>query len=109
MESVLWASERFNRSATTANSCMLSPHEIFVGGHPPIPVSPFCKPAYHRVPRQSKMNRQAGPCFFLNFGFNHGNDCLKIMDAETGRVVHSRDVTWHQPRKSLISPAPTVG
>ena len=30
------------------------------------------------------------------------------MDAETGRIVHSRDVTWHQPWKSLISPAPTV-
>ena len=26
MESVLWASERFNRSATTANSSMLSPY-----------------------------------------------------------------------------------
>ena len=31
------------------------------------------------------------------------------MDAETGRIVHSRDVTWHQPREPLISPAPTVG
>ena len=30
------------------------------------------------------------------------------MDAETGRIVHSRDVTWHQPREPLISPAPTV-
>ena len=31
------------------------------------------------------------------------------MDAETGRIVHSRDVTWHQPREPLISPAPTIG
>ena len=31
------------------------------------------------------------------------------MDVETGRIVHSRDVTWHQPREPLISPAPTVG
>ena len=31
------------------------------------------------------------------------------MDAETGRVVHSCDVTWHQPREPLISPAPTAG
>ena len=29
MESVLWASEGFNRSATSANSGMLSPYEIF--------------------------------------------------------------------------------
>ena len=31
MESVLWASEGFNRSAATANSGMLSPHEVFLG------------------------------------------------------------------------------
>ena len=45
---------------------------------------------------------------FLNFGYNHGRDCIKIMDAETGRIVHSRDVTWHQPREPLVSAAPTV-
>ena len=74
-----------------------------------MPTLPFCKPAYQRVPRQGKLDRQARPCYFLNFGYNHGNDCMKIMDAETGRIVHSRDVTWHQPREPLISPAPTVG
>ena len=109
MESVLWASEGFNRSATTANSGMLSPHEVFIGSRPPMPLLPFCKPAYHRIPRQTKMDRQARLCFFLNFGYNHGSDCFKVMDAETGRIVHSRDVTWHQPREPPISPAPTVG
>ena len=108
MESVLWASEGFNRSATTANSGMLSPHEIFFGSRPPMALLPFCKPAYHRIPRQNKMDRQARPCFFLNFGYNHGSDCFKLMDAETGRIVHSRDVTWQQPREPLISPASTV-
>ena len=64
---------------------------------------------YHRIPRQGKLDRQARPCYFLNFGHNHGSDCIKIIDAETGRIVHSRDVTCHQPREPLISPAPTVG
>ena len=109
MESVLWASEGFNHSATAANSGMLSPDEIFHGSRPPMPTLPFCKPAYHRAPRQDRLDRQARPCYFLNFGYNHGNDCMKIMNAETGRIVHSRDVTWHQPREPLISPAPTVG
>ena len=109
MESVFWASEGFNRSATTTNSCMLSPHEVFFRGRPPMPVLPFCKPAYHRVPWQSKMDRQARPCYFLNFGYNHESDCFKVMDAETRRIVHSHDVTWHQPREPLISPAPIVG
>ena len=53
----------------------------------------FCKPAYHRVPRQSKLDRQARPCYFLSFGYNHGSDCFKVMDAETGKIVDSRDVT----------------
>ena len=109
MESVLWASEGFNRSATTANSGILSPYEMFYGSRPPMPTLPFCKPAYHRVSRQGKLNHQARPCYFFNFGYNHGNDCMKIMDAETERIVHSRDVTWHQPREPLISQAPTVG
>ena len=109
MKSVLWASEGFNHSATAANSGMLSPHEVFFGSRPPMPILPFCKPAYHRIPRQTTMDRQARPCFFLNVGYNHGSDCFKVMDAETGRIVHSRDVTWHQPREPLISPAPKVG
>ena len=74
-----------------------------------MPTLPFCKPAYHRIPRQGKLDRQARLWYFLNLGYNHGSDCVKIMDAETGRIVHSRDVTWHQPREPLISPAPTVG
>ena len=109
MESVLWASEELNRSATTANSGMISLHKIFYGSRPPMPTLPFCKPAYHGVPRQGKLDRQARPCYFLNFGYNHDSDCMKIMVVETGRIVHSRDVTWHQPREPLISPAPTVG
>ena len=52
-----------------------------------MPVSPFCKPAYHRVSRRSKMDPQARPCIFLKFEYNHGSDCFKIMDAETGRFV----------------------
>ena len=102
IESVLWASEGFNRSTTTANSGMLFPHKIFYVNHPPIPVLPFCKPAYHRVPWRRKMAPQARPCFLLNFGYNHGSDCFKIMDAEKGMVVFSRNVTWHQPRETLI-------
>ena len=109
MEFVLWVSEGFSRSATTANSGILSPHEVFFGCRPPMPVLPFCKPVYHRIPRQSKLDRQARLFYFLNFGYSRGSDCFKVMDAETWRIVHSCDVTWHQPREPLISPAPSVG
>ena len=109
MDAVLRSSEGFNRSATTANRGMLSPHEVFFGDRPPMPALPFCNPVYHRVPRRSEMDLQARPCFFLNFGHNQGSDCFKMMGAETIREVHSRDATWHQPREPLISPALTVG
>ena len=41
-------------------------------------------------------------CYFLNFGYNHGRDCYRLLDAETGRVAHSRDVTWHHPEAPWI-------
>ena len=109
MESVMSASEGFYGSTRTANSGMLSPHEVFYGDHPPMPVLPFCKPAYHRVPRRRKMDPLARPCLFLNFGYNNGSKCFKIMNAETEMALHSRDVTWHELWESLTSPAPTVG
>ena len=65
MESVLWASEGFNRSATTANVGILFPYDIFYGIRPPMPTLPFCKPAYHRTPRHGKLERQARLCYFL--------------------------------------------
>ena len=55
------------------------------------------------------MDPQARPGFPLSFGYTHGSDRFKVMDVKTGRVVHSRDVTWHQPRELLVSPAPTTG
>ena len=111
LESFLWECEGLNCSVTLANSGMLSPHEVFYQGLPPMPVLPFCKPAYHRVSRRRDTDPQTRPCFFLGFGYNHGRDFLKVTDVEmgVGMVVYSRDVTWHQPWEPLVSPAPTVG
>ena len=108
MESLLWASECFNRSATAANDGWLSPHDIFYGNRPPLPLLPFFQPAYHRVPRQHKSDPRAFLCYIFNFGYNHGHDCHKLLDAETGKVVFSHDVTWHHPEASLIPPATAV-
>ena len=109
MESLLWASAYFNRSATAANDGWFSPHKIFCGNRPPLPLLPFFQPAYHRVPRQRKSDPRARLCYFLNFGYNHEHDCHKLLDAETGKVVIWRDVTWHHPEAPLIPPADAVG
>ena len=109
MESLLWASECFNRSATAANDGWFPPHETFYGDRPPLPLLPVFKPAYHRVPRQHKSDPRARLYYFFNFGYNHGHDRHKLLDAETGKVIFSRDVTWHHPEAPLIPPATAVG
>ena len=106
LESLLWASECYNRAATSVNGEWLSPHEIFYGSRPRLPLLPFLQPAYHRVPRQRKTDPWARMCYFLIFGCNHGRDCYRLLDAETGRVAYSRDVTWHHPESPWI-PTPT--
>ena len=103
LESLLWASECYNRAATSVNDEWLSPHEIFYGSRPRLPLLPFLQPAYHRVPRQRKTDPRARMCYFLNFGYNHGRDCYRLLDAETGRVAYSRDVTWHHPEAPWIT------
>ena len=67
---------------------LASPHEVFFGDRPPMPVFAFCKPAYHRVRRRTKMDPRARPRFSLSFGYDHKSDCFKIMDAETGTVAN---------------------
>ena len=109
LESLLWASECYNRAATSVNDEWLSPHEIFYGSRPRLPLLPLLQPAYHRVPRQRKTDPRAR-IYFLNFGYNHGRNCYRLLDAETGRVAYSRDVTWHHPEAPWITPiraAPT--
>ena len=109
MESFLWASERFNRSATAANDEWLFPHEIFYGNRPQLLLLPFFQPAYNRVPRQRKNNPHARLYYFLNLGYNLGHDCHKLLDMETGKVIFLRDVTWCHPEMPLIPPATAVG
>ena len=109
MESQLWASKCFNRAATVVNGGRLSLHEIFYGSCPLLPLMPFFQLAYHRAPRQSKSDLPARLYCFLNFGYNHGHDCHKLLDAETGKIVSSRDVKCHHSEAPLILPATGVG
>ena len=44
LESLLWVSECYNRAATSVNYKWLSPHEIFYGSRPRLPLLPFLSP-----------------------------------------------------------------
>ena len=75
-----------------------------------VAVLPFFQTAYHRVPRQRKTEPRANLCYFLNFGYNHGRDCSKLLDADIGKkVVFSRVFTWYHPEAPFILPATAVG
>ena len=79
----------------------------FYEGQPSMPSLAFVQPACRCVPQQLKTDPRARPYFFLNFDYNYGCDCSMILDATTEMVVYSRDVTWHETRQALISPART--
>ena len=85
------------------NDEWLSPHELSYGSRPRLPLLPFLQPAYHRMPRQRKTDPRARMCYFLNCGYNHGRDYYRLLDAETGRVAYSHDVTWHHPEPPWIT------
>ena len=59
LESLLWASVCHSRAATSVNDEWLSPHEIFSGSRPRLPLLSFLQSAYHRVPRQEKTDPRA--------------------------------------------------
>ena len=73
-----------------------------------MPILLFCNLVYRCVPRKRKTDPQARRCFFMDFGHNYCSNCFKVMDVETGIVVYSRNVTWHQAWKPLIPPTPIV-
>ena len=104
LESLLWASDCYNRAVTSVNDEWLSPHARFYGSRPRLPLLPFLQLAYHRVPRQRKTDPQAGMCYLIKFRYNHGWGCYRLLDAETGRVAYSRDVIWHHPETPGITP-----
>lgn len=62
-----------------------------------MPLPTFYQPAYYCIPHERETETRAHMCYILNFGYNHQRDCHKLLDEETGRVVYSRDVTWHHP------------
>ena len=97
MESVLSASEGFNRSATTANSGMLSPHEVFFRDRPTMPILPFC--SRRTIASRSRANWTArracvsfsisdtatGGIAFKSWTQRQGGSCTRAVSHGTSR------------------------
>ena len=71
----------FNRSATTTNDGMLFPHEVTTIFKVRVPS--WSSAAEDRPPGDLR--------YFLNFGYDYGRDCFKVMYAETYMVVYLRE------------------
>ena len=74
-----------------------------------MPLQSLFQPAYHGVPRQHKTEPRARLCYSLDFRNNHGHDCYKLLDAETGKVEVARDVMGHHSEVPLMLPTTAVG
>ena len=109
LEAILWGAECMNRSATTANADMMSPHEACYGSPPELKMLEFFQPGYMRVVRDKKSQSQTVARSFLNGGYDHPSDCFKVLKASTGAICCTRDVTWAHPRTSLVTPPLSAG
>eukprot|EP00903_Cladosiphon_okamuranus_P006408 g6272.t1 len=73
-------------SRTKANPGNISPHEAFTGRKPDNIVLAFFQPGLMRVEKAMKIDDQAVRCYFLNFGYNHARNTVKVLRADTGRT-----------------------
>lgn len=105
LEAEVWAAGGFNRSATTANPGLTSPHQIFTGKAPPLQIVPFLQPGMMRVNRRHKSEVQYVACHYLNNGTNHSSTTVKVVSAATGGMCYTDNVVWTVPRQPLQSAA----
>lgn len=54
-------------------------------------------------------NVQAGPCFYLNIGYNNPSSAVKMIKASTGGIYYTSDIVWTVLHTTVLSlPAPDV-
>ena len=93
-ESAKDAAQKLNQAASPSNPGRASPQELFTGNKGAFLVVPFSQYGFMYRERRSKLDDKAGPCCFLNAGDNHGDCCVKILRADTGRACYSSNVAW---------------
>lgn len=96
----MWSCECFNFSATTANTGMLSRHEVLHGTVPLLKIVPFFQPGIMRVERASRS--EGVPCFCLNDGYNHSSSCANVINGVTGGVCMAKDGVWTTRRSTPV-------
>ena len=86
-----------NTTATTANPHSKEPYEMYFEELPPANTLAFMEPGFRRVHRSHKSEPKAERCFYLNRGWNHSRDYVKVVTL-FGQSSNTRDVTWEVDR-----------
>jgi hypothetical protein len=48
----------------------------------------------HALKLKGKLTDRGRHCLFLGYGSNHADNCFPMMNLETCKVIHTRDVIW---------------
>ena len=97
-----------NTTATTANPHSKEPYEMYFEELPPANTLAFMEPGFRRVHRSHKSEPKAERCFYLNRGWNHSRDYVKVVTL-SGQSSNTRDVTWEVDRVPIIAATPDAG
>lgn len=93
-EAMKWASDALNRTATTSNPEIRSPHEMWYGKAAPAAPHPFLQPCVIRRQRRGdKLELKGETAFYLGRAANHPSDCVRVVTRDL-KIVETRDVTW---------------
>ena len=98
-----------NHSATTANAGMKAPREAYYGSPPELTFLVIFQPGYMRVMWDQQSQPQAVTCYFLTGSYSHPSDCLKVLEASTGAIGYTREVTWPHAHTPLVVPPQPAG
>ena len=94
-ESMRWACDCLNRTATTANPQSKSPYEMWFDKPADLKLLPFLKPGFCRQRRLHKLEPKAQECYYLGPPMNHPHDAMRVLTK--GRiVVTTRNVAWRR-------------
>ena len=91
-----------NTTVTTANPHFTLPFGTYFGKVPPANTLAFMLPGFRRVHCSHKSEPKAERYFYLNRGWNHPRDCVKVVTL-SGHSSETLDVTWEVDHVRIIA------
>jgi hypothetical protein len=88
----------FLSNVTSIKNKEVCPYELLFGCKPKLPTSLRSFGEIGVVTTkaniQSKLKNRGTPCMFVGYSVHHANDVYRILNLDTKRIIHSRDIIW---------------